>query len=313
MSVERALQGVLMILVLVGTGVLMARLGYLTEELEASLSRLTIHFSVPALLFGSTVTHISKDFLRQAGWLLLIPLICMLLGYGLGFALRVLCRVPRGDTGVFLAMFALSNSLFIGLPVALEIFGESAMPYIVAYFPFNTTIFWTLGNLGIAVDGGQRPASWRATVRQILSPPFLGFLAGFVAALTGLTLPPFLTQSLTYLGNLTVPVTLLTTGAVLSRMGRASLRIGRAGWLTILGRLVLMPGATMAACLLCGAPPMMTGVFTMIAAMPVMNQCVIMARMRGANHRLAAQMLTVSTLFSLVGIPLWVLVLRHLT
>ncbi|MDR1157602.1 MAG: AEC family transporter [Oscillospiraceae bacterium] len=313
MSIERALQGVLMILVLVGTGVLMARLGYLTEELETSLSRLTIHFSVPAMLFGSTVSHISGAFLRRAGWLLLIPLVCMLLGYGLGFVLRLLCRIPRGDTGVFLVMFALSNSIFIGLPVALEIFGESAMPYVVAYFPFNTTIFWTLGNLGIAADGGRRPASVGATIRQIFSPPFFGFLAGFAVALTGLTLPPFLTQAVTYLGNLTVPVTLLTTGAVLSRMGRASLHLGRAGWLTLFGRLVLMPGVTMAACLLCGAPPMMTGVFTMIAAMPVMNQCVIMARLHGANHRLAAQMLTVSTLFSLAGIPLWVLVLQWLT
>ncbi|MDR0381305.1 MAG: AEC family transporter [Oscillospiraceae bacterium] len=313
MSVDRALQGVLMILVLIGAGALAARLGHLTEELEASLSRLTINFSVPALLFSSTVTHISRDFLRQAGWLLLIPFGCMLLGYGLGFALRVLCRVPRGDTGVFLVMFALSNSIFIGLPVAMEIFGEPAMPYVVTYFPFNTTLFWTLGNLGIAADGGRRPASVGAAVRKIFSPPFIGFLAGFAAALTGLALPPFLMQSLTYLGNLTIPVTLLTTGAVLSRMGRASLRLGRAGWLTLLGRLVLMPGTTMAACLLCGAPPMMTGVFTMIAAMPVMNQCVIMARIHGANHRLAAQMLTVSTLFSLAGIPLWVLVLRWLT
>lgn len=312
MSVGSALQGVLMLLSLIGAGFYMARRRFLTEELEGALATLALRFSIPALLFVSTADYITPAFLAEAGSFLLIPFGCMLAGFGLGLLLARLFPVPRRGRGVFLVMFALSNSIFIGLPVCLAIFGEEAMPYVVSYFPANTLFFWTLGNLGIAADGGKKPKGLSDVLKQIFSPPFLGFLAGLAAALTGLALPPFIPQALSYLGGLTVPISLLTTGAMLSRMGRDALRLPVAGCLTLLGRFLLIPGLTLGVCLLFGAPPLMTGVFTMTAAMPVMSQCVIMARVHGADGRLASQMLTVSTLLSLAFIPLWVLLLERI-
>ncbi len=312
MTVGDALQGVLMLLLLIGVGFFAARRGLLSEEFEESLSRLALRIAIPALLFENTISYISVEFVKGLGWLALVPPVSMLLVYALGLAAIRVFRIPRSDRGVFLVMFALSNSIFIGLPVALAIFGEQAMPYVVTYFPANTVVFWTLGNLGIARDAGGQPGSPLAVVRQVLSPPLLGFLAGLAVVLAGgkSLIPGFVNQGLSYLGGMTVPVSLLTTGAVLSRMGRDALRVGRVGVLVILGRMVLAPGLTLVMCLLAGAPGLLTSVFTMISCMPVMSQCVIMARLYGANHRLAAQMLTLTTLLALVWIPLWVLVLQ---
>ena len=107
-----------------------------------------------------------------------------------------------------------------------------------------------------------------------------------------------------------VPVTLLTTGAVLSRMGWDAFRVGRAGVVALCGRMLVLPGLTLALCLFFGAPVLLTQVFTLLGAMPVMSQCVIMSRLHGANHRMASQMLTLSTMAAMLWIPLWVLVLE---
>ncbi len=323
MSMGDALQGVLMLLVLIAVGFFAAKRGLLTESLENALSRLTIKIAIPALLFCNTLSFVSLDFIRSLGWLLLIPPASLLVGYGLGYLAAKLFRVPAKDLGVFLVMFALSNCAFIGIPVTKAIFGDAGMPYVVTFFPANTAVFWTLGNLGIARDGGKKPDSFTNTVKQIFSPPLLGFLFGLVAVILGfrlpgtavgmdhaIVIPKFLAEALTYLGGLTVPVSLLTTGAVLSRMGKDAVHVGRTGLLALLGRMIIMPAITLGMCLSFGAPAILTNVYTMISCMPVMSQCVIMSSLHGANNRLSAQMLTLSTLLSMVWIPLWVLLLQ---
>ncbi len=307
-SLSDALQGVLMLLVLILVGVLMARRGVLTDAVEKTLSRIAIGFAIPALLCTTTISRLSVDFLGETGWFLLLPFAVLLIGYALAMGLCRLFRVPSTRRGVFCMMFSMSNAVFIGLPVIQALFGEEALPWVVTYFPSNTVIFWTLGNLGILRDGGGAGKSG-GLLKKIFSPPLLGFLAGLAIVLSGIQLPPFALSALTYLGGLTVPISLLTTGAALSRMGKASLRVPREGWLALSGRLVIMPGLTLGACLLLGAPPDMTAVYTMLSAMPVMSQGVIMARNAGADYELASQMLTLSTLVSLAWIPLVTLAL----
>ena len=310
--VGESLQGMLTLLLLIGAGAAAAKGKLLSPNAERILSRLILYLSIPALLFVNTADYISIDFIQSLGWMSFIPPLGILLGFGMALAVAKLLRIPAGDTGVFTVMFALSNSIFIGLPVCLAIFGEAAMPYVVTFFPANTIVFWTLGNLGIARDGGKTRRTPKEIVRSVFSPPLVGFLIGLPVALAGLSLPPFLHTGLTYLGNLTIPVSLLTTGAVLSRMGKDALRVGRAGAAALVGRMLVAPGLVFALCLLFDAPVMLTRVFTLVSAMPVMSQCVIMARLHGANHRLASQMLTLSTLLSLAWIPLWVLAMSFI-
>ena len=310
MLIGDALQGMLMLLMLIGAGFWAARRGLLSEGFEENLSRLAIQIAIPALLFVSTISHVSISFVKEIGWLALIPLAGILLGWGLGQASARLFRIPEKDRGVFAVMFSLCNAVFIGLPVCVAIFGEAAMPYVVTFFPANTAIFWTLGNLSIARDGGRKLGGPADILKQVFSPPLLGFLAGLLFVFSGLNVPAFAEQGLTYLGGLTVPLSLLTTGSVLSRMGRDTFRIGKTGLIVLIGRMLISPGLTLALCLLCGAPAMLTNVFTLIACMPIMSQCVIMARLHKANAGLTAQLLTLSTLLSMIWIPLWVLVLN---
>ena len=304
-----AFQGVLTLLVCITVGFSATKMGYLDENLEARISKLSLHFAVPCLLFLNCQTYISRDLLAEMGWRLLIPGLTILVCYGLGLLLVWLFRIGRSNRGLFLVMFSMSNTIFIGLPVCQAIFGEAALPLVAAYFPSNTLLFWTLGVMELARDGGQTFTLGRKTLAQVFSPPLIGALAGAAFALLNIPLPGFLREAVRHLGNLTTPLALLLTGCILARMGKDALRLSREGVLTILGRLAVAPAVSIALCSLMGASPFITQVFTMEAAMPVMIQSMLLARVYGANHKLAAQMITLTTLLGLLWIPFltWVL------
>ena len=50
-------------------------------------------------------------------------------------------------------MCAFSNSVFIGLPMNTGLFGDEAVPYVMAFYVVNTTLFWTIGNFVISKSG----------------------------------------------------------------------------------------------------------------------------------------------------------------
>lgn len=316
--VEGALQGVFMLLTLIIVGVILTKKGFITEEMEDKLARMTLLIFIPCNLFQNSLSYMNAELLRDMGHVLWLPMAVMLPGYFLGYPIAALFRIPHGNRGLFRVMFGLSNAIFIGLPVCLAIFGESAMPVVTIYFFSNTLIFWTVGVSGIASDAGKKYPFGVKTILKIFSPPLIGALLGAALALLKLELPRFLFDSVRYLGGMNVPVSLLLTGAVLSRMGKGVLKLGREAALTLVGRLLVQPALMLAACLLFRRLGLMsnvdaslvTGVFVVEAAMPVMNQGMLMAKVHGANSRLAAQMLTLTTLASVVWIPVLVFLME---
>ena len=89
----------------------------------------------------------------------------------------------KGHRGIFQSTFTTSNTIFVGLPVTMALFGEEAIPYTLLYFFANTTFFWTLGNACIQADSKEfsyQQMFTLKTLRRIFSPPILGFLASLI-------------------------------------------------------------------------------------------------------------------------------------
>lgn len=314
MPLASAFSGVAVLFAVMALGFILGRIGLIPEPLEEPLSRLTLYAAIPCTLFMSCIRYMSLTMLTDMGWLLALPLISILIGWLLALAAARLLRIDAKRRGLFCVVFALSNSIFIGLPLCQSFFGEAALPYVTMFFPANTLVFWTIGVAALSSDGGQ-PYRWGVkTLGRILSPPLIAAFLGTAFAISGLTLPAFADTALGYVGGLTVPLNLLIVGAMLSRMGRNAFVLGRTGWLALVGRFLLLPAMTLGLCLLARKAglsnlpdtKLMISVFTLESAMPVMNQAVIMARVVHADHALSARLLTASCVLGLVLLPIWV-------
>jgi predicted permease len=313
LSVENCLQSMLTLLSLVVVGVFLGKKGIIREQGEETLTRLTVQFSIPFLLFDNARKYITLAFLKEVGLWLLIPAGVIVFQCVVSYALAPVLKVKKGDRGLFMVMMSFSNSILIGLPIVTEVFGEPGVPYNIAYYIPSTILFWTIGNTFLARDGGRRLRFGLDALRAIFSPALMGLIVGVAVSFSGIMLPDFLSSAVKYLANLTIPLSLLLTGVFLAKMGTGAFKFGSTGTLVLLGRLLISPALILTLCLLFKAEPLMTGVYTVVASMPIMNQSVLLSREYGGNYMLAAQMITVTTLLSVVMLPAVVYLLTILT
>ena len=262
--------------------------------------------------------QLEKDFthdsLLQIAPDLLLPFSSILLAYVVGRIAVKLFHIRQDRQGVFMTCFFIANTIFIGLPVNLALFGTQSVPSVMLYYMANTTMFWTLGVYHIVNDstGGEKsmPLFSLKTLKKVFSPPLLGFLIGLAFILANIQLPDFLLVSFQYVGNLATPLSLMVIGIEMSSISLASVHWDRDLVGALCGRFILCPLCVLALLPVISVTPMSAQVFTMQASMPAMTQMTVVAKSVGADVKYATQVSFLSVVLGLIVIPLYMFMLQ---
>ncbi len=304
-----ALEGVLSVILMIALGFVLARRGWFGGEASALITRLVVSVALPAYMIANLMGGYDRAGLLALLPGLPIPFLVMGVCYVLALGLASLFRIRPGRRGTFASMFALSNTIFIGLPVNLILFGDASLPYALLYYIANTSIFWTLGTYGIARDGAilqGRPKPVfvsREGLGRILSPPLVAFLLAVALILAGVHLPAPLLGLAKTLGGMTTPLSMLFIGIVVSRVEWRRLRLGREIVLVLVGRFLVSPLVLILAVHSLDLPLLMKQVFLVQAMMPAMTQSPIVSQAYGADAEYAGLGTSLTTVLSLVSIP----------
>lgn len=309
----RALESVFSVIFMIGLGFVLARRGWFEGKSGALLSRIVIGVSLPAYMISNLMGGYDRG--RLLGMLtgLPVPYAVLAASYALAYLLAVLFRVPAERRGVFTCQFAQSNTIFIGLPVNMVLFGDTSLPYVLMAYIANTTVFWTAGVHGLARDGALRTGRKAPSIfskeglKRIMSPPLVAMMSAILLILAGVRLPRVALDTCRTLGALTTPLSMLFVGIVIAKVEWKSMRIGRDMLLILAGRLVAGPLALVLIARPLALPLLMKQVFLIQAAMPSMTQVPIMAEAAGADGEYAALSTSLSTVAGLVGIPAWMM------
>lgn len=301
-----ALLSVLTIFLVIALGTILARRGIFSEGAGELFARTVIFVSLPPMLIYELAHGFTRNDLVNAGRALALPAIsyagCALLAPLLARA----AGVPSGRKGTFSAMFVASNTIFIGMPVNLALFGPASVPSVLLSYLVNSTYFWTLGAHAIESDSGRSLPlfSWDH-LRKIFSPQFTAMLVGVLIILLGLQLPAFLASAMKLLGGMTTPLSLLFMGITFAGVTWADVRPTREMAALFFGRFLLAPGLVYAAYLLIPVPPLMVKVFMIQAAMPAITQAALVARHCDVDYRYATIMVNATNVASLAVLPLY--------
>ena len=307
-----ALSACLVLLLLMAVGYFMGVRGWMTAAEKKFLSRFIINIAVPANCIVGLLNNLDREGLVQAG-----PLVAAaLLGVGATLLLSMgavaLLRLPRARWGVFAAMAGLSNTLFIGIPVCTQLFGEVCMPYVMLYYLGNTTFLQSAGILLVerSGDGGRQPGGPGRFLRDIFTkPPILGVLCAIVLLVLGVDLPGPVMRFAGYISNTVSPLALIYCGFIVYEVGLKNLRLlpGLPAMLVI--RLAVAPVICWGFCLLFGVEGLARDVFLVESALPVVSQVTVMAGAYGADEEYAATGACLSILGCFVSLPILMLVL----
>lgn len=257
------------------------------------LSRLVLNVGVPALII-STLARVeipSVELLRiltAGAFMLLITLSLAWLA----------CRSLRLPVRTYLGPLSFPNTLNMGLPVTFFAFGEEGMAVSLGIYLVVSLAHFSLG---VALVSGERSLAGVAR-----SPVILSGLVASALVLTGTTLPLWLDRSLSLLGNMVIPLMLVTLGVSLSQ-----LRIGDSARSAALGglRLLLGFGAGYGVAELLGLEGTARGVLILQSSMPAAVFNYILAFNYQRSPEAVAGIVVSSTLMSFVCLPalLWFL------
>ncbi|MGC8256562.1 AEC family transporter [Leuconostoc mesenteroides] len=301
----QSIQGVLVILVMVAIGYGLASAKWFTDKSGQIIARIVTQVALPMYMVN-TITH---DFTKGELIRLLpeikFPIISMLVLFAISVGSARALGIRKNRRGLFQSMFFNSNTVFVGLPINMALFGVKSLPYVLVYYMVNTTFFWTLGTYLIQRDGeGAWKFDIRATLSKVFSPPLLGFILGIIFVWTDVKLPTFVVSDLQYIGNLTVPLSMFFIGIAVQRAGLRNMEFNKYSLGILFGRFILAPIVMFFLLWKADVPHLMKQVFILQSAMPVMTNAPVVASLYGADADYAAIMVTESTILSLVVVPI---------
>ena len=300
---------VLVVFILLGVGFYFTRTHKWADNTPNVFSTTVVQIAAPALAITSIANRFTPDLLKSSVVNLLIVTGCCLILYALGAGLARLLKLPPKKTAVFKVTYAFNNTMFIGLPIISIVFGEEGLPYLFTCYLVAIVMFWSLGAWTIS-KASDTIESKAFSVRRIFSPGLVGVMIGCFLAAFELHLPTVLETSLTYLGNLTVPLSLLVIGSNLANsVSKGMLKINIDQILILAGKFVISPLLFWGAFSLFGISGLPLHVFIMIAALPCHAQTAILAQFYDVEGEYSSNMVSISTLVSLVTIPVYATIL----
>ena len=303
-----SITSIIPIIAIIVLGYILQVKGWFGDAFGSNLSRLIMNVALPASIFVSVMKYLTLDKLISLSGGLLYTFVAFILGYIVAYIAVVVFKVRPGRRGTMINTFVNANTIFIGLPLNVALFGDQALPYFLIYYITNTISTWTLGVYLMTSDSksGQSKETSKFDWKKLLPAPLVGFLVALLFLILRISIPDFATNTLTYVGNIVTPLSLIYIGIVLAKAGLKTITFDKDTIVTLVGRFILAP-LIMLLVLKFFAPNMETvefKTFMIQSATPALAVLPILANQGKGDVEFSTNVVTLSTVLFIVVIPI---------
>ncbi|MBO4635904.1 MAG: AEC family transporter [Clostridiales bacterium] len=296
MSTVIILQQMAVIAILVSIGILLYRKKTIDNLTSKKISSIIVDVCNPALILSSilsgNMTAQRKDLITA----IIISMIFYAVIVIIGFVFPVLIRAGKDKRRFYNLMNVYTNIGFIGIPLAKAILPENAILYVIVMNVMYCLLFYTHG-ITILSAGKEK-----LDLKKIFSPGTVMAVLSLVVFWFNIKLPDVLANTVSFIGNATVFLSMIMLGAMIARSdikkGFKDIRI----WLYVAFRMTLIPVAAALILRALGFDPVTVLAVCLVASMPVGNLPLIQAEKTGEDTQILSSAITVSTIMSLITI-----------
>ncbi len=294
-------QQMAVLFIIMGIGFFCGKKRFITDELAKGLSWIVVNVATPCMILAAGMNDEStirgKELLSAFGFILLV--------YGfliaLSFVVLPFFRIPAQDKGVYRVMFIFSNIGFMGLPIIQAAYGDEALLYGALFqFPFNFLIY----TYGIAALRGESPIQSGFKLSKFVNTGIISCIISLTIYTLELPMPGFIVSSCKSLGGLAAPLSMMVIGQSMTHISLKDMfgdirllafSVVKQLFVPILG--VLLLGFII-------KDDTLIKVCFVMLAVPIGSMCAMLPQQYGGNYRLASKGVALSTLLSVVTIPL---------
>ncbi len=317
------------------------RRSFLTDETASTLSKFLIDITIPALVFTQMLRTVDLPTLRANWFVPLLGAVVILFGMAIGLLLMPL--VKRGDQrSTFAFLVAVANWVYLPLPIAQALYGDDGVRTVLLTNVGSQIVLWSFG---VWILRGGRP-DWKSLKELATNPGLIATAVGIVLAIllpitnqlahvdfaaknaldvlsghsagviTAMSIGLAVIQACLLIGTLTIPLSLIVTGAQLGGLDLAEHKPSGTLNGVLIARLLVTP-VVFILCVIAAAhfglhiPDVPRWVTYLIAAMPVAVSCSLFTERYGGDTGLAARTIFYSTLLSIVTLPLLLFIVQR--
>lgn len=288
----------LALLILIGTGYVIAKKGMMDEHTNSQMSGLLANVFNPLLIVSSaagSVGLISPADMKTVGMIAAGMFAVFILG---GMILSPLFEKNTEQRKLFQLMFVFSNLGFVGIPVVSSVVGPQYVVYVTEFILIYTILLYTYG-VGL-LSGKVSLSSFRA----MLNPGTVCSVAALAIIIWGIQLPDFLKTAVTYLGNVTSPMALIVIGFTLAHSELKKIFGQPRLYLFALVKLLILPLLLLPLLRMVTKDVPLISVCMVMFGMPVGNVPMMLGMQRGMDVSTGSAAIILTTLFCVVTIPI---------
>lgn len=283
------------ILLQLGLGWLLRRVGWMKTATAAELNKLIFQLFLPVLLFNnvrslslSSEPNWSFELFLFAGVLVVFLVASWL--------------VPRFEPsvrkrGAMVQGIFRTNFAILGIPLMEAMFGAQGVTMVSLALPVVIPMNNILAVLALAAPHGQKADPAKLIRGVVTNPLIIACVLGAACFLTGFTLPPMVDKLCTQIGSVATPLSLLVLGASLQWQGVKDNR--RQLFWTVLLKQAVIPAVMVTIAILLGFRQEALGVILVLFGAPCAVSSYPMAAAMGSDGDLAASQVVLTTIFSM--------------
>lgn len=280
---------------LMAVGIYLSRKGFLSPQGTKDLGAILLRIIIPCVIVKSYITTYSRERLLELALSAGLALVAFILAMGIAYLVYGKRRRIENFSSAF------CNAGFIGIPLAQAVIGDEGVFYMAASVALLNLFQWTYG---VYIMTDRRDSISAKTIAK--NPVVIAIVIGIALFLSRLPVPGIVTSTLGYIAGMNTPVAMILMGTYMAKLPWRKLLDKRA-YGCVLFRLVIIPAVVL---LVFWALPISNQNVALAAylaaATPVGANICVFAQQYDCDYEFSVVTVCLSTVLSIVTVPLMV-------
>ena len=292
--------------VMILLGFTLTKVGLVKIEAKGSISNLLVYLVVPCMIINSYITEFDQEVVTNLLWCFLFTFICFVIVTIFIMSNTFFWKTEQKNILRFAMIF--SNAAYMGFPLIQALFPENGIIYASSFVTIFNIYLWTFGYALVSKSFNPKKIAF-----SILKTPVIyALIIGLIIFFTQAKIPSYVQSTLSTIGNMNTPLSMFLIGMIITQIKFKNIVKNVYMWMTIFFKLVLVPLLSFAIIYIFkitinDLETLMLQVIFILMSCPCVSITSVFAIQFKYDEEVAAGSVVISTLLSLVSLPLFTL------
>lgn len=298
-----ALGSIVVLFSLILVGFICRKTNLVSDRAQKDVTNIVLYAMLPATIVKTMTKPIDKDAIEMLLTMIVITVISYVFITILSILVSKRFHLPANQRDVLFGGMSFANITFMGLPVQEAVFGSEAVFFtIMSQLVIFEIYCWSIG-LSI-LEKHKNGGKFHISIKEVLKKPgVFASIIGLILLFAKVELPPMLDNFVTMLGKGISPLAMIAVGFMLANSNIKEAVRNKYLYISSFVKLLVIPLVMIAVLYVLNIRGLMMAIPVIEMAMPTAAYLAMLSAIADNDTTLASEQIFVSSLLSLITIP----------